>query len=84
MSIRKLAGIVSSSCREAETCEACGNSFTCGATLAGCWCMEVKLSERLRAQLRTRYQHCVCRNCLEQFAAADQEGANVEDAIPVN
>ncbi|HYY58827.1 MAG TPA: cysteine-rich CWC family protein [Pyrinomonadaceae bacterium] len=73
--IRKLAGIVSPRWREPSTCEACGNAFTCGATLAGCWCTEVEVSERLRAQLRERYQHCLCRPCLERFAEADRADA---------
>ncbi|MBA3763605.1 MAG: cysteine-rich CWC family protein [Chthoniobacterales bacterium] len=46
-------------------------------TLAGCWCSEVKLSERLRSTLRARYQSCLCRSCLEKFAEADEEEAAV-------
>lgn len=73
MSIRELAAFVSPNWREPETCEACGSQFTCGASLRGCWCTEVKLSERVRAQLRQRYQHCLCRECLERFATQDEE-----------
>jgi hypothetical protein len=58
---------VPASC-DVERCEACGGEFTCGAMLAGCWCSEVKLSDALLAELRERYQHCLCRACLEQFA----------------
>lgn len=73
MSIRELAGLIQAGCREPETCEACGRSFNCGATLGGCWCTEVKLGERVRERLRGRYQSCLCRECLERFAAEDEE-----------
>jgi hypothetical protein len=56
------------------SCEACGQAFTCGATLAGCWCAELKLTEAVRALLRTRFQSCLCRACLERFAR--ERGAN--------
>jgi hypothetical protein len=68
MSLRKLTGLFLPQFREASTCEACGASFTCGAMLAGCWCAEIKLSEATRAKLRERYQNCLCRACLENYA----------------
>lgn len=52
-------------------CESCGQAFACGATLAGCWCAEVKLTETVRAELRRRFQRCLCRACLERFAVED-------------
>lgn len=52
----------------ASTCEACGNAFECGASLRGCWCAEIKLSDAQRAQMRSRYKGCLCRECLERFA----------------
>ena len=51
----------------ATTCEACGKEFTCGASLAGCWCTELKLSDEARAELRSRYSNCLCRECLESL-----------------
>ncbi len=48
-------------------CEACGNEFMCGASLRGCWCSEVKLSDEQRARLRSLYSDCLCRDCLEKF-----------------
>ena len=57
-----------------ETCAACGEKFVCGATLAGCWCSEVKLSEETRAKLKERYKGCLCRACLEKFAASNAGG----------
>jgi len=54
--------------REAAVCEACGDPFTCGASLSGCWCSEIKLSDETRAELRTRYRNCLCRACLERLS----------------
>ena len=51
--------------------EACGQAFTCGATLAGCWCAVLKLTEAVRALLRTRFQSCLCRACLERIASEE-------------
>ena len=50
-------------------CERCGKQFICGASLAGCWCTEIKLTEWARAELRKRYPRCLCRQCLEDFAS---------------
>jgi hypothetical protein len=61
------------SVEEPSTCEACGNPFDCGATLAGCWCTQVQLSEQLLTTLRARYKACLCRPCLESFAEAAQQ-----------
>ena len=54
--------------RKQETCEGCGKAFVCGATLAGCWCAEVKLTDEQRTELKAKYQRCLCRECLEEFA----------------
>jgi len=67
--VRKLPKIFSSQKGVAETCEACGEKFLCGAALEGCWCSDVKLSEAARAELKARYKGCLCRTCLEKFAA---------------
>ena len=67
--IKKLLSIFSTRWRAPETCEACGEKFVCGATLAGCWCREIKLSEATRVELKERYKGCLCRACLEKFAA---------------
>jgi len=59
-----------------ETCPACGEQFACGASLRGCWCAEVKLTDAVRAELRARYSGCLCRACLERLAtSANTEGA---------
>jgi len=51
-----------------ETCPACGQRFACGASLRGCWCAEIKLSDAARAELQRRYSGCLCRSCLERWA----------------
>ncbi len=66
ISLRTLAGTIFPRWRGPSNCEACGNEFTCGATLAGCWCSEIKLSDETRAELRSRYRACLCRECLEK------------------
>jgi hypothetical protein len=79
MGLRQLAGIVLPQLPEPSTCEACGETFVCGATLTGCWCSEIKLSEAIRAQLRSRYNRCLCRACLESFAKSEGDNASPLD-----
>jgi Cysteine-rich CWC len=71
--LRSLASLVAPSLREPSTCESCGGEFTCGATLAGCWCGELKLTDETRADLSARFRRCLCRACLERFAAGETE-----------
>ena len=52
--------------REPAQCESCGEPFVCGASLKGCWCAEVELTETTRRQLKSKFTDCVCRNCLEK------------------
>jgi hypothetical protein len=68
MNLKVLDQPVSARCPEPAVCEACGTEFACGATLAGCWCGEIKLSDGVRAELSQRYERCLCRACLESFA----------------
>jgi Cysteine-rich CWC len=72
MKLGELAGLISprSGCAP-SACESCGAEFACGATLAGCWCSEIKLSDETRAELRSRFSGCLCRACLERFAAGE-------------
>jgi hypothetical protein len=69
--VKTFAGFLSERWREPSKCEACGAEFVCGATLAGCWCTEIKLSDETRAELRARYSTCLCRKCLENAAALE-------------
>jgi hypothetical protein len=72
MKLRKLLGYISLRWREPESCESCNGQFKCGATITGCWCVGIKLSPSVRKDLRSRYQKCLCRDCLERFAKMDQ------------
>ena len=56
--------------RKTKVCEACGESFDCEVSLGkGCWCGEIRLSEKSRQELRAKYRDCLCRACLEKVAA---------------
>jgi hypothetical protein len=66
--LRKLAAIISPSIAGPSRCEACGNEFSCGASLRGCWCSEINLSDELRADLKSKYRGCLCRECLERLS----------------
>jgi hypothetical protein len=48
-------------------CESCGQPFSCGLSLKGCWCSEVSLTAETRVELRERFKDCLCRDCLEKF-----------------
>jgi Cysteine-rich CWC len=67
--------------REPSVCEACGATFSCGATLSGCWCQEVKLKESARAELRALYQSCLCRACLENYAEVEKNNGEKEEQV---
>jgi hypothetical protein len=67
---RRALALVSPRWRTSSPCEGCGNDFTCGASLTGCWCLQVKLGDDARADLREKYRKCVCRACLERTASA--------------
>lgn len=71
MKLRQIAGLLSTRWREPSKCEACGGPLTCGAQLSGCWCSEIKLSDETRAELKSRYSNCLCRECLEKAAASE-------------
>ena len=68
MKLTQLAGIFLPVLREPTVCEACGGPFVCGAKLSGCWCSEIKLSDETRSELKSRYQSCLCRECLERLS----------------
>ena len=66
--VRKLTVLMSSGLSRDLVCESCGKNFSCGASLSGCWCAEIKLSDEARADLKRRYRDCLCRECLENIA----------------
>ena len=42
--LRKLKELILPDTRAPRECEACGKPFVCGASLKGCWCIQIKLS----------------------------------------
>jgi len=68
--LRKLAAVISPRIAGPSRCEACGAEFSCGASLRGCWCSEIELSEETRAELKSKYRDCLCHECLEKLSAS--------------
>jgi hypothetical protein len=54
------------------TCESCGQEFNCGVSLKGCWCSEIELTESDRANLKSQFKDCLCRNCLETLSSKSE------------
>ena len=48
-------------------CESCGAEFTCNAGEETCWCFDLKMSPEDLAELREKYQRCLCKDCLEKI-----------------
>lgn len=69
MKLKKTLCIISKKYKEPSTCESCGNEFVCGATLKGCWCMNLQLTDEAREELKSKYNDCLCQNCLEKYAS---------------
>lgn len=69
MKLRKTLGLFSEKYKDPSVCEACGEEFICGATLAGCWCMKVTLSDEIRKDLKSKFNDCLCQNCLEKYVS---------------
>lgn len=66
MKLKDALGFVSVKYKTPSVCESCGNEFICGATIRGCWCTEVELSDEARSGLRSKFKNCLCRDCLEK------------------
>ncbi len=81
MSLRKPAVVSLPQYREPSVCEACGEQFVCGASLSSCWCQEIKLSESARGELRARYERCLCRACLENYAEVEKNNGEKEEQV---
>jgi Family of unknown function (DUF5522)/Cysteine-rich CWC len=77
-STSKLPGLFRKILGQTENCESCGEPFVCGASLKGCWCTEVELTDTTRHTLRSKFTNCVCRNCLEK-AEAEAGGTNAQE-----
>ncbi|HET6962196.1 MAG TPA: cysteine-rich CWC family protein [Terriglobia bacterium] len=51
-----------------STFEACGGTLQCGASLKGCGCASVPLSDEARTNLRGKYNNCLCPQCLNNLS----------------
>jgi hypothetical protein len=69
--LTKIGKALSDTLSRERVCESCGKEFSCGASLRGCWCSEVNLSDITRAELRGLYKDCLCRECLEKLSAKE-------------
>ncbi len=82
--LTKLKELIFPDKRSRRVCEACGNSFRCGASLKGCWCFQVKLRPGAREELRSKYKYCLCSECLAPFTVnhppdSDPVGGGLND-----
>ncbi len=68
MKLKKATGFISEKYKEPSICESCGEEFVCGANLQGCWCMNVKLSDENRTELKSKFKDCLCPKCLEEIS----------------
>ena len=71
MKLKKALGFISEKYKEPSLCEGCGEEFVCGASLKGCWCMKVDLTDENREELKSKFKDCLCPNCLEKLAKVE-------------
>lgn len=81
MTLEKLTERALPQFREPSVCEACGETFVCGASGSSCWCQEIKLSEAAQIELRARYERCLCRACLENYAEVEKKNGEKEEQV---
>jgi hypothetical protein len=77
--IRNALGYILPMVRPSEKCEACGKQFHCNASVWGCWCAEIKLSDAARARLKEKYRGCLCRECLEKADVGAAESGEIRN-----
>jgi len=68
----KIGNALSQALTRQKVCEACGNEFSCGASLRGCWCNEIDLNDETRVDLKSQYRDCLCRDCLSSLSRASK------------
>lgn len=73
MRLENAPGFVSEKYKDSSNCESCGEEFSCGAALRGCWCLEIRLTEETRQKLKESFRACLCRKCLENYASDEVE-----------
>ena len=53
---------------KASVCNSCKGTFGCGAQLDGCWCAELKLKPWQAEIARSKFDGCLCPDCLAKLA----------------
>lgn len=56
---------------EPKLCESCGETFGCGANLDGCWCVDVAIPPVAADDLKSKFNDCLCPQCLASLAETD-------------
>lgn len=56
---------------KAETCEACGEKFSC-TPMGDCWCFSETVPQEALTAINERFERCLCRQCLTKAAQAAQ------------
>ncbi|HCS88392.1 MAG TPA: hypothetical protein DIW30_08445 [Bacteroidales bacterium] len=52
---------------ENKNCPICGGTFVCTHGVF-CQCAGIELSQTAKEYLRTHYEDCICRKCLQKIA----------------
>jgi Cysteine-rich CWC len=61
------------SAQASDRCPRCGGGFHCGANdAAPCACTALQLDAATLADLRARYDGCLCPPCLREIAASNR------------
>ncbi len=69
MKLKKALGLFSEKYKEPSVCESCGDEFICGATITGCWCMNVKVTDDARTEMKEKFDKCLCQKCLGSYSS---------------
>ena len=53
-----------------SVCEICGAKYFCNARdIENCFCKKINLSKEIIVQIKNKYSRCLCKGCLNKFAA---------------
>ena len=52
-----------------KKCSKCSKPFGCKNEAGGCWCEDVRLTEKTLELLKERYTNCLCPDCLKEIEA---------------
>ena len=70
--------LINPALREQQQCESCKKDFHCGASLTGCWCQRITISQETRNDLRRQYKECLCEECLMFFEKGRRANVKAE------